>query len=403
MDGIIYVLTGLVMFAICIITNSITHFEGIAVFIFCIPLLLYSFVFLSGTIVNKIIAATVPVLLNVAISSITFTTVANLFSMTINEILSAPSLERLLFVIIANMILMYALSVIIRLVRRKKIRLSITEIVLNMSIAAISIVLFTFINWISMSVVLSIHASDLLLGCLFGIVLIDLVVFYLVSELSQKNEIKAKNELLSQQLTYQDLYTEQIKQQYKTAMHIKHDIKHSLSVLNLLVSNHEYDKAQKLLDEYMQSNSLAFILINTKNLVLNAIVTLKLTYASSLGIKTFCAFPETFDILEDVDLCNLIGNMLENAIEHCQKHLDKSNEVTISLTPSMGKYTLLVRNTVHTSVLENNKQLKTSKENKNLHGFGTEIIAEIAQKYDGLFDYYERDGMFYSRVTLFQE
>lgn len=399
-DILTYITTSLVLSASFIVSNYVTHFEGVAVLLFCIPLLIYSFYFLNGSPAQKIIASVIPILSNVIVASLTFTVIARAFTMTVHDLLSEPSLERFLLIIIGNLILAYALSAISRLSRKNKIKLSKGEIFLNLAVLLISIVIFTLLNWMGMDSTQSRNHSILLLGCMLGLILIDIVVFYLVSQLSKSHEIKSRNELLSQQLAYQDKYTETSKQQYKTVLHIRHDIKHSMSVLDVLLTNNENDEAKAFIKKYIQFNSPTFMLVSTQNAVLNAIVSQKMSYANSLGIKTFCVLPEIFTMMDDIDLCNLIGNMLDNAIEYCQKHLNEANEISILIRNEEKKEIILVKNTIHNSVLANNIQLNTNKKNQAEHGFGIETIRNIAGKYNGVFDCYEDSQTFYSKVVL---
>lgn len=402
-DIITYSATSLLLFASFLISNSITHFEGIAVMVHCIPLFLYALIFLSGSLAKKAIAALLPILFTVIVGSVMFTLVSAVFSTSVYSVLAVPCFERFVFVTLANLVLTYVLLIMLKFSAMQNIKLKRREIILNLIVLAMSIVILSLLDLVSINSELTGSSQRFLLCCMLGIVVIDIAILYLVAQLSKNHEVKTRNELLSQQLTYQNQYTEQIKQQYITAMHLKHDINQSLSVLNMLLAENQYDRAKEVLSEYTQVSLPTFMLVNTKNTVLNAIVTLKLTYAQSLGIKTRCALPEDFQELNDIDLCNMIGNMLDNAIEYCAKHLEKENEIVFSITFYNEACTVLVKNTVHAPILDNNQQLKTSKDESLNHGFGLKTIKEIARKADGLFDCYEENGAFYVKVILYSK
>ena len=57
-------------------------------------------------------------------------------------------------------------------------------------------------------------------------------------------------------------------------------------------------------------------------------------------------------------------------------------------------------NTILSSVLEKNSKLKTTKKEKELHGFGTQTMKYIAEKYDGAVDFYETESMFVTDIML---
>ena len=58
-----------------------------------------------------------------------------------------------------------------------------------------------------------------------------------------------------------------------------------------------------------------------------------------------------------------------------------------------GFDTICVKNTVVASVLENNPDLETTKEDEG-HGYGLKQIKGIVEKYDGMIDIEEEKGMF---------
>ena len=59
-----------------------------------------------------------------------------------------------------------------------------------------------------------------------------------------------------------------------------------------------------------------------------------------------------------------------------------------------------LKNTIEKSVIENNHNLETTKPEKELHGFGTQIIMDISLKYNGRCDFYEEGGCFCCNVIL---
>lgn len=61
---------------------------------------------------------------------------------------------------------------------------------------------------------------------------------------------------------------------------------------------------------------------------------------------------------------------------------------------------IAVKNSIAESVLLNNPDLKTDKQNKSEHGFGIKSIKQIADKYDGSIEFNEENGVFIAEVWL---
>ena len=79
---------------------------------------------------------------------------------------------------------------------------------------------------------------------------------------------------------------------------------------------------------------------------------------------------------------------LSRKIKACFKEL----EIEISLS-----------NTIEKSVLSENHSLKTSKSRLQGHGYGIKTIKQIAEKYNGSADFYEKDNMFVCCVMLYRD
>ena len=99
-------------------------------------------------------------------------------------------------------------------------------------------------------------------------------------------------------------------------------------------------------------------------------------------------------------MCTIISNLLDNAIESCIKY---NGNKFISLKILHEKEYILINvinTTSNTKVNYNGSALKTSKEDKENHGLGTQIINDIAYKYNGNVKYEIVDNQFIANVML---
>ena len=115
--------------------------------------------------------------------------------------------------------------------------------------------------------------------------------------------------------------------------------------------------------------------------------------------RLFCNFSGKIDGINEYDLCNLIGNMLDNAVEAAENAGDNA-VIEVSLFSDKHKMIFTVSNSISKSVLNSNPELKTVKDEPDLHGFGVKTIKAIAEKYDGNVDFYEENLVFFCRVLL---
>ncbi len=93
--------------------------------------------------------------------------------------------------------------------------------------------------------------------------------------------------------------------------------------------------------------------------------------------------------IADTDLCALLGNALDNAIESARRAQDR--KIIVRCRVEKGLFMLQVENAVSGEVHPN---LETTKADKTAHGFGIAGMREIAARYGGTLDARSRAGRF---------
>ena len=83
------------------------------------------------------------------------------------------------------------------------------------------------------------------------------------------------------------------------------------------------------------------IFVNTQNNTVNAIINSKLTIAKSFGIDATCLSINEFTGIDDIDLCRLLSNMLENAITATANIKLNAKQINLKIISESEKYTFL--------------------------------------------------------------
>lgn len=231
------------------------------------------------------------------------------------------------------------------------------------------------------------------------IVAINVVIYLLLAKLSAKHKLETENALLKYQYDMQKKSAEELKQHDEKLQKIRHDIKNNLLVLQELNRQGRRREVEDYIQKYLKTQTPGFQYAGTGNPVLNAILNEKCSQARQLEIDVSLQLPPQVEGIEDVDLCNLIGNLFDNAMEGCRQCQGKK-EILFSLRAAPGELDLSIRNTVAHSVLAENPALASTKPEKENHGLGTRIVREIVSKYRGLLDYYEEEGYFCCHLIL---
>lgn len=128
----------------------------------------------------------------------------------------------------------------------------------------------------------------------------------------------------------------------------------------------------------------------------NAVLAAKAEEMARLGLKEDfqVSLPEALPIA-DMDLCALLGNALDNAMEAAVKARDK--KISLRCRVSKGMLMLKVTNALAGDEREN---LATTKADKKHHGFGLAGMREIARRYGGIMETETDGGYFVLLICL---
>ena len=105
------------------------------------------------------------------------------------------------------------------------------------------------------------------------------------------------------------------------------------------------------------------------------------------------------DRIDSMDMGTLLYNLLSNGIEACMA-VETERELELVVREEDGTTEIFMENTISGSVLKNNPNLESRKQDKRYHGFGIERIRGIIGKYQGHYSYREESGRFIQEIDL---
>ncbi len=208
--------------------------------------------------------------------------------------------------------------------------------------------------------------------------------------------------LLNQQKELQFKYANAVESSIDEMKKVKHDFaNHMMCIQGYL----ELDRYQDL-GEYVKKLSNPIEKSN-EILVLGHPVISSLIYSKVLLAKKeqiTMNMKTTFDrpiCIEDIDLCVLIGNVLDNALEACMQLEEGQREMTVSIETKSEYFLFDCKNTMNKVQLnKENGRFKTSKADKDMHGIGLMNIRSVVDKYAGDMVLDTEEDIFSIKVTL---
>ena len=91
--------------------------------------------------------------------------------------------------------------------------------------------------------------------------------------------------------------------------------------------------------------------------------------------------------IEDIDMCALLANLLDNSIEACEKIKDVNPWIKLRMGKKNSFLIIQLHNSICPDMFKKKKFFKTDKENPQLHGWGIRSIDNVIEKYDGIKKY----------------
>lgn len=205
--------------------------------------------------------------------------------------------------------------------------------------------------------------------------------------------IQMKSQLLSN-------YYEDIRTISESCLYTTHDVKNHILVLKSYVEQHDIGKIRdylKRIGEPLDRMSQHILCGNdTVNLVVNS----KLESANKKGIVVETNIDNIEYPMTDNELCSLFANLLDNAIEACEKIEDKKRWIKINIGDKDECYTIEIINSISETPKKEKKDFRSDKPGH--MGYGLKSVSAIVEKHDGLMKCEFDDNSFTVKITFWK-
>lgn len=205
------------------------------------------------------------------------------------------------------------------------------------------------------------------------------------------------NKLLKNQIQTQISYYEDREKTYAEIRRFKHDYINHINCIRSMLKAERYDEISEYLGsitDMLPADKLSF---NTGNFISDAILSDKQNSVKEENITI--EFDGTIPTsINETDLCIILGNAIDNAIEACLA-LDGEKKITIYGGFSHSYFILTISNPTD-KIEKNNIFPFTTKPDKSEHGFGLLNIKSVVDKYNGYMKIDNKDNVFTLSLTF---
>ena len=388
-------------FIVTILTNATLENLQARLLIRTAIVLIYCLYFLEGSQIGKLLSCLFfPSVLMIAYGAFGILLSAISTRITLHQVWYETGFAHVLFQALLLLILFYVTRVFLRFRGSYRHPYRKIHIILAVTIPLITLIFSSILVELLEKQVLNVGMLILMVLGLAGTVIIDIVIYYLLSSIGEEGDLVMENEMLRRYLQYEQRNMDEQKRTYDQIRSLRHELKNYLAALEYKIDSGQLEDAKQFIEDYRGRIQRFSNQVQTPNETLNFILNTQLSQAAMHQASTKVVIEESSIPMKDIDLHSLLGNLFNNAIEALEKIPEDKRDLQVEIRPKGGYISILVKNRILESVLEKNPHLITSKEDVSQHGFGVKIIRSLAEKYQGYADFYESDSYFCAQVLI---
>ena len=232
-----------------------------------------------------------------------------------------------------------------------------------------------------------------------GLLLVCVAVFLLYIRVCRSYYEEIQHKLALKQLSIQRAQFQEIQTSGEAMRKLRHELKNHMFYMKYLIDKKDFNELEQYFQDFYQKEYHNLIEFSASGNILDAVLQQKISVAEQHGIQIrdeiLCARP---DAISELDMCVLLSNLLDNAIEAC---IPLANAVIAIRIKQVKEYlSVVVSNTVDRDVLRENPSLRSEKKNREIHGIGIPVIRELVNKYDGSMQFESDQSMFRACLML---
>ena len=216
--------------------------------------------------------------------------------------------------------------------------------------------------------------------CTLGLLVNTFSALYLYERLAKQNETIQAEQQYRQHLKEQLKHLDDIVAKQEELRRFKHDMSNQLVALESYFEQDNRSEGRAHIQALMQWFDEARPTVYTGNTALDAILSTKKTLAERQGIRFSTLLQIEKDLpIAPVDICVIFGNALDNAIEACGKVKTADKYIDVVMIQQEDEVFCKITNTTFAPT---QGALKTTKADKENHGFGLMNLKRVLEKYD---------------------
>lgn len=235
-----------------------------------------------------------------------------------------------------------------------------------------------------------------------------LLLFFLVFSLllltiSSRDQERAQRLVLQQTDRLMEKNYQMLHQDLQENAKRIHDFHHHLQAILGIAEQAGDQKAQEYVRNLLEVSYRDVRLCNSGNDIIDAVINCSAAEAarSHIDFHYNVELSSNLSQISPIDLCAVLGNQVENALDACKKIPDSQRRfIQVSICQNKSFVVIQVTNSVHRNPFTADGRLVTNKEDPEFHGLGLKSIQDTVDKYNGYLTNSYEDHQFQSEALL---
>lgn len=318
---------------------------------------------------------------------------------------SASALIGRLIIILSRLILFVGLIILSRISTKKN-----NSVTADMSdkewIQFLIFPIFTIcaVMLMTSSVIKSYHSDIIAIYYIIaiGLIVLNLVVFHLISEILENSRNMKEAEALRQQSIGQlELYNS-MRENYNIQRQRTHEYKNQIVCMDMLMKKKDYSKLENYIGNISDGLDAQLDMVDTNNDVVNAIFNAKYYEAIKNDVLVVLKINDLSDIkISDNDIVTILSNLLDNAIEAAKQCDIGKRIVKIKMLYEDAVLSIAVSNSYKAEpVLTEDGYIRTTKKDREEHGWGMRNVVATLEKYNAEYIIDYKNGEFVFSIIM---
>lgn len=200
-----------------------------------------------------------------------------------------------------------------------------------------------------------------------------------------------------------ETHYQEVENMYRKMRGWRHDYRNHIQTMKVLAANEDLAGIRRYLDELDTDLNTVDTVVKTGNAMADAILNSKISLAQSRAITVQCDAHIPVRLkMSELDLCCIIGNLFDNAIEASLSLPEDQRMIRVYMDMKGTQLYLSFTNFTATGKMEKQGNLFQTTKGEG-HGFGLVRMDDIVQRLDGYLSRNSEDGAFTTEILIPQQ